>query len=96
MTFLNRHLKRHRAMSLCTFLLVAGVSTAQQDLQMSLTALSPLSISSAGSIVFVTFSSSVTSTSSSFGLPFLRDSDFVALARAPFIAGNLKFLGLDL
>ena len=36
MTFLNRHLKRHRALGLCVFMLVCGVSTAQQDLQMSL------------------------------------------------------------
>ena len=49
MTFLNRHLKRHRALSLCAFMLVCGVSTAQQDLQMSLSALSPMSINPAAS-----------------------------------------------
>ena len=49
MTFLNRHLKRHRALGLCAFMLVCGVSTAQQDLQMSLSALSPMSINPAAS-----------------------------------------------
>ena len=44
MTFLNRHLKRHRALSLCAFMLVCGVSAAQQDLQMSLSSFSPMPI----------------------------------------------------